>query len=73
MEQIAVVMPSFKALVELDEQCAVGREFKEGMDHELKEQRIHMKQGINFENVCFRYDLGEPAYALQKVNLHIPI
>lgn len=31
-----------------------------------------MKQGINLENVCFRYDLGEPAYALQKVNLHIP-
>ncbi|CAN7172282.1 ABC transporter ATP-binding protein [Paenibacillus sp. LjRoot56] len=72
MEQIAVVMPSFKALVELHEQCAVGREFKEGMDHEPKEQRIHMKQGINLENVCFRYDLGEPAYALQKVNLHIP-
>ncbi len=72
MEQIAVVMPSFKALVELHEQCAVGREFKRGHDHEPKEQRIHMKQGINLENVCFRYDLGEPAYALQKVNLHIP-
>lgn len=72
MEQIAVVMPSFKALVALHEQCVVGREFKEGMDHELKEQRMNMKQGINLENVCFRYDLGQPAYALQKVNLHIP-
>ncbi|CAH1227126.1 Heterocyst differentiation ATP-binding protein HepA [Paenibacillus allorhizoplanae] len=72
MAQIAVVLPSFKALVELHEQCAVVREFKEGMDHEPKEQRIHMKQGINLENVCFRYNLGEPAYALQKVDLHIP-
>ncbi|WNR43776.1 ABC transporter ATP-binding protein [Paenibacillus roseipurpureus] len=72
MEQIAMAMPSFKALVELHEQCADGREFKEGMDHETKEQRIHMKRGINLDNVSFRYNLGEPVYALQKVNLHIP-
>ncbi|SFL15935.1 ATP-binding cassette, subfamily C [Paenibacillus sp. 1_12] len=73
MESIASILPVFKTLIELQEEC---KEAEELMDIELqpdgKIDLINLQQGITCNQVYFRYSSEGALYALQDVNVTIP-
>jgi ABC-type multidrug transport system fused ATPase/permease subunit len=71
MEQLASIIPAFKAIMELQKQCEQAKELKIINDLEHVKP-IQMEQGIECENVSFRYNQKEPLFVLQDINLHIP-
>lgn len=70
LEQIGSIIPSFKALLELQNQCNESKEINVADLHKVKP--ILLKKGLECRNVNFRYNLEEPAYALQNINLRVP-
>ncbi|NOU92244.1 ATP-binding cassette domain-containing protein [Paenibacillus sp. LMG 31456] len=73
LEQIAMSVPSLKALLNLQRECEEVREI-ESLDHDpMNEQsRISILNQIEFREVHFKYQAQEGAYALQQINLQIP-
>ncbi len=71
LEQLGSIMPSFKALLELQNQCVDLRE--------ISEEKIYMnnlmeiKKGLEVRNLYFRYHNNKPDYALQDINVNIPV
>ncbi|MDP4083163.1 MAG: ABC transporter ATP-binding protein [Bacillota bacterium] len=72
LEQIATTIPAFKALTELQRRCRKEPELTEGY---LKGKVIPLclKNKIECQNVYFRYNPKEEKYALQNIDLDIPI
>lgn len=70
MEQIATTLPSFKAIISLQEECKQAMEF-----HEKDVQgvtAIQLSQGIECRYVSFRYLEDQPILALDNINIKIP-
>ncbi|MFP3123391.1 ABC transporter ATP-binding protein/permease [Ectobacillus funiculus] len=72
LEQLAASIPAFKALIELQEECNRAAELQN-----LEQQYKHVKpmsieQGIECDNVYFRYNKGESPFTLQNISLKIP-
>ncbi|MED3124626.1 ABC transporter ATP-binding protein [Bacillus wiedmannii] len=72
LEQLAASIPAFKSLWELQEEC------KEAIERQNIHQQKHIKpicieQGIECKGVHFRYNKQESLYALQNINVQIPI
>jgi ABC-type multidrug transport system fused ATPase/permease subunit len=70
LEQLGSIIPSFKALIELQNQCNESKELNERELHLVKPTVL--KVGLECINVSFRYNLDEPAYALQNIDLQVP-
>lgn len=70
LEQIATTLPSFKAVIDLQEECKQAREFHEEEVQGVK--AFQLSQGIECHNVYFRYLLDQPKFALENVNIVIP-
>ncbi|MEH7416928.1 ABC transporter ATP-binding protein [Neobacillus drentensis] len=70
LEQLGSIAPSFKALIDLQGQCYVLKEFNE--EDILKVKPLSIIHGIHLGNVYFRYNKNEPSYALKNINLTIP-
>ncbi|WHY85208.1 ABC transporter ATP-binding protein [Neobacillus novalis] len=70
LEQLGSIIPSFKALIELQNQCYESKELNEKELYLVKP--IVLKDGLECRNVSFRYNLDEPTYAVQDINLQIP-
>ncbi|MDQ0198795.1 ABC transporter ATP-binding protein [Neobacillus ginsengisoli] len=70
LEQLGSVSPSFKALVDLQDQCNKTKEFNERDLHNVKPLLI--EKGLECRNINFRYNTTENTYALQNINLNIP-
>lgn len=71
LEQLASVVPSFKQLQSLQEEClaAVEHEPDQGGERVLP---MTLEYGLEARNVDFRYHADEPQYSLQNVNVQIP-
>lgn len=69
LEQLGLALPSFKKLLDLQNQCIEGRELNERMIHNVN--LIMIKQGLECKDVYFKYNKTEQ-YALQKINLRFP-
>lgn len=71
MEQLSSVLPSFKQLQQLQEECqqAAERSEEESKQHIVP---LTLKQGLEARNVDFRYHPQEPHYSLRQVNVFIP-
>jgi ABC-type multidrug transport system fused ATPase/permease subunit len=69
MEQIAIRIPAYKAVISLQNECKNAREFTYGDTKNVKP--LHIKQGIECKNVFFKYNQSLPPYALQDINLTI--
>lgn len=71
MEQLASVLPSFKQLQLLQDEClaAVEHDRVEGGEAVAP---MTLKHSLEARNVDFRYHPQEPEYSLQKVNVVIP-
>ncbi|MEH7255345.1 ABC transporter ATP-binding protein, partial [Neobacillus niacini] len=70
MEQIATTFPAFKAVIALQNECKNAREFEKNVN--LQTEAIHIKKGIECNNVCFRYNKNKTNYALKDINVFIP-
>ncbi|MGU3355184.1 ABC transporter ATP-binding protein [Bacillus sp. M5A3_1b] len=72
LEQLAASIPAFKSLWELQEECKEAIEMQD--IHQQKHiERIRIKQGMECKDVYFRYNKQESLYALQNINVQIPI
>lgn len=70
LEQLASTLPSFKALLDLQNDC---KEAKELNDTDFKNSKpIEIKYGLSCNNVYFKYKQNEITYALENINVHIP-
>lgn len=70
LEQLGATIPSFKALLELQNECLEAKELN-SQDYK-NVQAIEVKYGLDCRNVYFRYNQSEDIYALKKINVHIP-
>ncbi|MFF2884389.1 ABC transporter ATP-binding protein [Bacillus toyonensis] len=72
LEQLAASIPAFKSLWELQHECNEAVEMQDiYMQKHIKP--ICIKQGIECKDVSFRYNKQEALYALQNINVQIPI
>ncbi|MEI2399317.1 ABC transporter ATP-binding protein, partial [Paenibacillus phytohabitans] len=71
MEQLASVLPSFKQLQQLQDECLAAVEHDRVEGGEAVAPMI-LKHGLEARNVDFRYHPHEPEYSLQNVNVSIP-
>lgn len=69
LEQMAMILPSFKAVKEMQ------NESREAIEFEKKEGqpfvRMKIEQGIECRDISFRYNKNEPVYALENININI--
>ncbi|MEH7307923.1 ABC transporter ATP-binding protein [Neobacillus drentensis] len=72
MEQIATTIPAFKALRELQKKCKQAAEINDETIYK-NIQPLIIEKGLECRGVFFRYNRNEGNYALQNINLHIPI
>lgn len=70
LEQLGNMIPSFRAVLDLQNQCKHAEEIKEGVL--LKVKPISFQDGLECTNVHFRYDREKLAYALQNINIKVP-
>ncbi|MED4636230.1 ABC transporter ATP-binding protein [Peribacillus frigoritolerans] len=70
LEQIGSTLPSFKALLDLQNECKTARELYESDYKNI--MPIEIKKGLECRNVYFSYDQNESTYALKNMSIHIP-
>lgn len=67
LEQIAIVEPALKAVIELGNESRLAREFS---SLEIKNsKKMQITKGIECKNIYFRYDNKESLYALCNINI----
>ncbi|MGZ7151690.1 ABC transporter ATP-binding protein [Bacillus sp. BC08] len=72
LEQLAASIPAFKSLWELQVECKEAIEMQD-IDQQKHIEPIRIKQGMECKDVYFRYNKQESLYALQNINMQIPI
>lgn len=70
LEQLGSIIPSFKALLNLQNESMQARELFHQEDQNV--ESIELEYGITCRNVYFRYQSNENSYALKNINIHIP-
>lgn len=70
LEQLGGVVPSFKALNELQNECLNAKELNTQGKKSI--QPLGIKYGLECRNVNFRYNQGKSNWALNDINLFIP-
>ncbi|MFZ3579503.1 ABC transporter ATP-binding protein [Virgibacillus sp. DJP39] len=70
MEQIATMLPAFKAVKSLQYECRTAREVGIGIDQKIDPLKV--KHSLQCNRVYFRYNKNESSYALKDINLVIP-
>lgn len=70
LEQMATRVPSYQAVIAIQEEC---RKFKEFDDAGTQNSNpLLINQGIECRKVSFRYNSSDPKYALRNIDLFIP-
>ncbi|PFE63293.1 multidrug ABC transporter, partial [Bacillus cereus] len=72
LEQLAASIPAFKSLWELQGECIEAIEIQD-IHHQKHIKPICIEQGIECKDIYFRYNKKEHLYALQNINVKIPI
>ena len=70
LEQLGSLIPSFKALIELQDECLKAKELDEESYMNVEPGLI--EKGLECQNVYFRYDQNQSTYALENINIQIP-
>lgn len=71
-EQLVSNLPAFRAMRELQAEYEADRELADSASRGESEV-LQPQQGITCSHVNYRYDPSSPIYALQDINLHIPV
>ncbi len=70
LENLAAMVPSLEALIELQQQSIASRELKGECFR--NEDKMHLRKGLECQGVCFAYSQDEHRYALKHIDLYIP-
>lgn len=70
MEQLGTVIPSFKVLIDVQNECLKEKEIKSGQS--IESTCLTLKKEITCQNVSFRYDSNQQVFALKDINIQIP-
>lgn len=71
LEQLSSNLPSFNAIIQIQEECKESQEF----NSDLQNKNIHpinLERGLECQEVYFSYNNQENNYALKKINVQIP-
>lgn len=71
-EQLVSNLPAFRAMRELQAEYEADRELAGSIAMKTGEA-LQLQQGITCSDVNYRYDSSSPIYALQDINLFIPV
>jgi ATP-binding cassette subfamily C protein len=71
LEQLGNITPSFQALIKLQSECYMAMELNAMELCSVKP--LHITKGLECHNVYFRYDQNKLAYALQNINIKVPV
>ncbi|MGG6310583.1 ABC transporter ATP-binding protein [Paenibacillus macerans] len=71
LEQMASVIPAFKNLVDLQQECERAVETI-ALEHSRNQSPLRITEGIECRNLFFRYDQNGQMYALNNVSLFVP-
>lgn len=71
LEQMASVIPAFKNLIDLQQECENSAETI-ALEHPLGQNLYRITEGIECRNIDFRYDQNGQIYALHHVSLFVP-
>jgi ABC-type multidrug transport system fused ATPase/permease subunit len=69
LEQLGAVVPSFKILIDLQNECTLAKELDGVLSMNI--QPLSIRKGIEFHDVTFRYNTQQNKFALEHANLHI--
>lgn len=70
MEQLGTLVPSFEALIKLQQECTDAKELS-SIDLQSKET-LSVEKGIECRGVSFRYTESDNKYSLQNINVVLP-
>ncbi|MEH7180539.1 ABC transporter ATP-binding protein [Neobacillus vireti] len=70
LEQIAMRIPSYKALLALQKECIDSREFFEKNPNDI--EPVHINIGIECKNIFFRHNKNAATFSLENINLYLP-
>ena len=70
MEQLSSINPSFQVLFELQKQSIEAKEVNENKF--LNARPLMIREGLECQNISFRYERKQLVYALKNINLQIP-
>jgi ABC-type multidrug transport system fused ATPase/permease subunit len=70
LEQMGAIIPSFKQLINMQNECLKANEINE--NSYLNLSPLFIKYGIECKGTFFRYNKNQPVYALQNINVFIP-
>lgn len=68
LEQIAIIVPALKAVINLRNESRRAKEFSDLENNSIK--RIQIKSGIECKDIFFRYNKEESTVALNRVNTY---
>jgi ABC-type multidrug transport system fused ATPase/permease subunit len=71
LEQLSANLPSFNALIHIQEECQESKEIKYREDT-TKVEPIKLFKGIECKSVYFSYEAVDKEYALENINLKVP-
>src|SRR5690606_23918027 len=75
VQQLASAVPAFRSVIRLLDECREAREAR-ALAGEAGDAHRRLKHGIAFRQASFRYtrpDAGGGAFALENVNVTIPV
>ncbi|WP_246943919.1 ABC transporter ATP-binding protein [Bacillus pinisoli] len=67
LEKLASKLPSFEALMKLQEECRSAQEISE--EEINRAETLRITEGIQCQNVYFRYQTNQASYALEDINV----
>lgn len=70
LEQLGSIIPSFKAVLDLQNECLKAKELIEDSNYDV--DPIYIEKGIECQNVYFRYDQNLSTYVLDNITIKIP-
>ncbi|NMH75311.1 ABC transporter ATP-binding protein [Bacillus sp. RO2] len=70
LEQLAITIPAFRAIIAIQNDSKQSREFSEVNRDYIKP--LQVKRGVDCKKILFRYNPDRPEFALSNINLHIP-
>lgn len=72
LEELGYIIPSLKAVVELEQEYMKAKELHD-IHHHTNLPIIQVKNGISCRNVHFKYHKEEHTYTLADININIPV
>ncbi|MDD9266533.1 ABC transporter ATP-binding protein [Paenibacillus sp. GCM10023248] len=71
LEQIAMAIPAFKSLKELQHECKLAREIKDESHDHQQAKPMNIEKYLECRDVSFRYNRNDEICSLQDINLRI--